>query len=44
MRMLVVPLVFCSIVCGSMAVAREKGLVRQEGKDYIMQDRRYCFI
>ena len=27
--------------CGSMAVAREKGLVRQEGKDYIMQDRRY---
>lgn len=30
--------------CGSMAVAREKGLVRQEGKDYIMQDRRYCFI
>ena len=30
--------------CGSMAVARERGLVRQEGKDYIMQDRRYCFI
>ena len=30
--------------CGSMNVAKEKGLVRQEGKDYIMQDRRYCFI
>lgn len=30
--------------CGSMVVAREKGLVRQEGKEYIMQDRRYCFI
>ena len=24
--------------CGSMNVAKEKGLVRQEGKDYIMQD------
>ncbi len=24
--------------CGSMVVAKEKGLVRQEGKDYIMQD------
>ncbi len=30
--------------CGSMNAAKEKGLVRQEGKDYIMQDRRYCFI
>lgn len=26
------------IACGSMAVARERGLVRSEGKDYIMQD------
>ncbi|MGN1345918.1 MAG: redox-regulated ATPase YchF [Eubacteriales bacterium] len=24
--------------CGSMAVARERGLVRSEGKDYVMQD------
>jgi len=24
--------------CGSMATAREKGLVRSEGKDYVMQD------
>lgn len=24
--------------CGSMAVAKEKGLVRSEGKDYVMQD------
>ena len=24
--------------CGSMVAAKEKGLVRQEGKDYIMQD------
>ena len=24
--------------CGSMVIAKEKGLVRQEGKDYIMQD------
>ena len=24
--------------CGSYAAAREKGLVRSEGKDYIMQD------
>ena len=24
--------------CGSMVTAKEKGLVRQEGKDYIMQD------
>ena len=30
--------------CGSMNAAKEKGLVRQEGKDYIMQDRRYCFV
>lgn len=29
---------------GSMVAAKEKGLVRQEGKDYIMQDRRYCII
>ena len=29
---------------GSMVQAREKGLVRQEGKDYIMQDRRYSII
>ncbi|ARP51147.1 MULTISPECIES: redox-regulated ATPase YchF [Caproicibacterium] len=26
------------IDCGSMAAAREKGLVRSEGKDYVMQD------
>lgn len=24
--------------CGSMAAAKEKGLVRSEGKDYIMKD------
>jgi hypothetical protein len=24
--------------CGSMNAAKEKGLVRMEGKDYIMQD------
>ncbi|HOV40529.1 MAG TPA: DUF933 domain-containing protein, partial [Oscillospiraceae bacterium] len=24
--------------CGSMTVAKEKGLVRLEGKDYVMQD------
>ena len=30
--------------CGSMVSAKEKGLVRQEGKDYIMQDRRHSFI
>ena len=24
--------------CGSMAVAKEKGLVRSEGKDYVMHD------
>ena len=26
------------IACGSMAAAREKGLVRSEGKEYVMQD------
>lgn len=26
------------IECGSLAVAKEKGLVRSEGKDYVMQD------
>ena len=26
------------MACGSMAAAREKGLVRLEGKDYVMQD------
>lgn len=26
------------MTCGSMAVAKEKGLVRSEGKDYVMQD------
>ena len=26
------------MACGSMTAAREKGLVRQEGKDYVMQD------
>ena len=30
--------------CGSMVTAKEKGLVRQEGKEYVMKDRRYCFI
>ena len=29
---------------GSMNAAREKGLVRSEGKEYIMQERRYCII
>lgn len=24
--------------CGSLAVAREKGLIRSEGKDYVMKD------
>ena len=24
--------------CGTMAVAKEKGLVRSEGKDYVMKD------
>ena len=26
------------MACGTMAAAREKGLVRLEGKDYVMQD------
>ena len=26
------------VECGSMAKAREKGLIRMEGKDYIMQE------
>ena len=26
------------IACGSMAVAKEKGLVRSEGKEYVMRD------
>ncbi len=26
------------VACGSMAAAREKGLVRQEGKDYVVED------
>ena len=26
------------IACGSLAAAREKGLVRSEGKEYVMQD------
>ena len=30
------------INCGSMNVAKEKGLVRMEGKDYIMQDGDIC--
>lgn len=29
---------------GNMVAAKEKGLVRQEGKEYIMKERRYCFI
>ena len=29
---------------GSMVKAREKGLVRSEGKEYVMQERRYSFI
>ncbi len=29
---------------GSMNAVKEKGLLRSEGKDYIMQDRRYCTI
>ena len=24
--------------CGTMAAAREKGLIRSEGKDYVVQD------
>ena len=27
-----------SCVCGPMAAAKEKGLVRREGKDYVMKD------
>ena len=27
-----------SLHCGSMAAAKEKGLVRSEGKDYVMHD------
>ena len=26
------------VMCGSMAAAKEKGLVRSEGKDYVMKD------
>jgi len=26
------------MACGTMAAAREKGLIRSEGKDYVMQD------
>ena len=26
------------LACGSLAAAKEKGLVRLEGKDYVMQD------
>ena len=26
------------MACGSMAVAKEKGLVRSEGRDYVMRD------
>ena len=26
------------MACGSMAAAREKGLIRSEGKEYIVQD------
>ena len=26
------------VECGSLAAAKEKGLVRSEGKDYVMQD------
>ena len=29
---------------GSANAVKEKGLLRVEGKDYIMQDRRYCFV
>lgn len=29
---------------GSMNAVKEKGILRSEGKDYIMQDRRYCII
>ena len=37
--MLLVAMMALSLVaCGSKAAAREKGLVRLEGKDYVMQD------
>ena len=26
------------MACGSMAVAKDKGLVRSEGKEYVIQD------
>ena len=26
------------MACGSMAAAREKGLIRSEGKEYVVQD------
>ena len=26
------------VACGSVAAAREKGLLRSEGKDYVVQD------
>ncbi len=26
------------MACGTMAAAREKGLIRSEGKDYVVQD------
>jgi ribosome-binding ATPase YchF (GTP1/OBG family) len=26
------------VACGSMAAAKEKGLVRQEGRDYVVRD------
>ena len=26
------------VACGSMAVAKEKGLIRSEGKDYVFRD------
>lgn len=32
------------IKMGSMVTAREKGLIRSEGKEYIMQDRRHSFV
>lgn len=32
------------IKMGSMVTAREKGLIRSEGKEYIMQDRRCSFV
>ena len=32
------------MACGTMAAAKEKGLVRLEGKDYVMQDGDCCFV